>query len=100
MTTVVPFRSGGKSRLPAEIRSDIALAMLGDVLEAALSLDGGGVRLVTDDRAAVGLARGLGVEIVDDPGGGQGPAVLAGLGGVEGPCLVVNADLPARRRRH
>jgi 2-phospho-L-lactate guanylyltransferase len=40
------------------------------------------------------------VTVVDDPGGGQGPAVRAGLeaaalaSGGAGPLLVVNADLP------
>jgi 2-phospho-L-lactate guanylyltransferase (CobY/MobA/RfbA family) len=34
------------------------------------------------------------VEVFADPGGGQGAAVQAALGGVEGACLVVNADLP------
>ena len=37
----------------------------------------------------------LGAEIVDDPGGGQGPAVAAALEQVEnGTVLVVNADVP------
>ena len=54
-TVVVPFRSGGKSRLPAAVRVDLALAMLGDVLEAAVMHDGD-VRLVTDDAAAAAVA--------------------------------------------
>jgi 2-phospho-L-lactate guanylyltransferase len=92
-TIVVPFRSGGKSRLPAAIRVEVALAMLGDVLEAAAA-HGDRVRLVTADDAAASLAAALCVEVVDDPGGGQGAAVQAGLQGAEGVCLVVNADLP------
>ena len=92
-TVVVPFRSGGKSRLPAAVRVDLALAMLGDVLEAAAA-HAGHVRLVTDDAAAVEIAAVLGVEVIADPGGGQGAAVQAALGGLEGACLVVNADLP------
>jgi 2-phospho-L-lactate guanylyltransferase len=95
-TVVVPFRSGGKSRLPAELRTEVALAMLGDVLEAAGAM-GGHVRLVTDDAAAMLVAGELGVEVVTDPGGGQGPAVCAALAGVDGVCLVVNADLPRVR---
>ena len=51
-TVVVPFRSAGKSRLPAEIRVEVALAMLGDVLEAAVA-HGARVRLVTDDPATL-----------------------------------------------
>jgi 2-phospho-L-lactate guanylyltransferase len=95
-TVVVPFRSGGKSRLPAGLRVEVALAMLGDVLEAAAGA-GERVRLVTDDAAAALVAGDLGVEVVDDPGGGQGPAVQAALAGVDGVCLVVNADVPRVR---
>jgi 2-phospho-L-lactate guanylyltransferase len=92
-TVIVPFRSGGKSRLPEEIRLEVALAMLGDVLEAAAG-HGGDVRLVTGDTAAAALAASLGIEVIADPGEGQGAAVAAALLGVEGACLVVNADLP------
>ena len=92
VTTVVPFRAGGKSRLPAAIRVGVALAMLGDVLEAATAF--GPTRLVTADAAARLVAAGLGVDVVDDPGGGQGAAVRAALAGLDGPCLVVNADVP------
>jgi 2-phospho-L-lactate guanylyltransferase len=94
-TVVVPFRAGGKSRLPPEIRVEVALAMLGDVLEAAVAF--GPTLLVTDDEAARLIARDLGVELIDDPGGGQGAAVLAALTGLDGPCLVVNADVPRIR---
>lgn len=94
-TVVVPFRAGGKSRLPDEIRSEVALAMLGDVLGAATAF--GRTRLVTDDAAAGLVASELGAELVADPGGGQGPAVAAALAGVDGACLVVNADVPRVR---
>ena len=43
------------------------------------------------------IAVALGVEVVADPGGGQGAAVQAALAGVDGVCLVVNADLPRVR---
>jgi 2-phospho-L-lactate guanylyltransferase len=92
-TVVVPFRSGGKSRLPAAVRVDLALAMLGDVLEAAVAR-AAEVRLVTVDAGAVRIALSLGAEVVADPGGGQGAAVETALLGAEGTCLVVNADLP------
>jgi 2-phospho-L-lactate guanylyltransferase len=92
VTTVIPFRAGGKSRLPAQLRRELALAMLGDVVEAALGL--GTVRVVTSDEAGASLARELGAAIVADPAGGQGAAVRAGLADVLGACLVVNADLP------
>jgi 2-phospho-L-lactate guanylyltransferase len=92
-TVVVPFRSDGKSRLPADVRVDLALAMLGDVLETAVT-HAAHVRLVTDDEAAAAIAGALGAEVVADPGGGQGAAVQAALVGVDRACLVVNADLP------
>ncbi len=94
-TVVVPFRAGGKSRLPDEIRVEVALAMLGDVLEAATAF--APTRLVTDDPAAALVAGELGAELVDDPDEGQGAAVAAALGGLDGPCLVVNADVPRVR---
>ncbi len=96
VTIVVPFRSGGKSRLPEELRVEVALAMLGDVLEAATA-QADHVRLVTDDDAAMLIAKLLGVEVVADPAGGQGAAVEAALAGVDGVCLVVNADVPGVR---
>jgi 2-phospho-L-lactate guanylyltransferase len=89
---VVPFRAGGKTRLPPAIRVDLALAMLGDVLDAAVPV--GVTLVVTDDPAAGLLARELGARVVDDPGKGQGSAVGAGLALDTGPALVVNADLP------
>ena len=92
-TVVVPFRFGGKSRLPDALRIELALAMLGDVLEAAVMHDDD-VRLVTDDAAGAAAARALGARVIFDPGGGQGPAVEAALLGTEGASLVVNADLP------
>ena len=95
MLTVVPFRAGGKSRLPEDMRREIALAMLGDVIEVALTI--GEVRVVTDDAAGRLVAGDLGARLIDDPGGGQGPAVGAGLDGADGLCLVVNADLPRVR---
>jgi 2-phospho-L-lactate guanylyltransferase len=95
MIVVVPFRAGGKTRLPVDIRREAALAMLGDVLEVAALF--GEPRLVTDDGSAWIVAGGLGVDIVSDPGGGQGAAVRAGLARADGPCLVVNADVPRVR---
>jgi 2-phospho-L-lactate guanylyltransferase len=92
---VIPFRAGGKTRLPAELRRDVALAMLGDVVEAAVEV--GHTRVVTDDPAGHLVAAELGAEPVDDPGGGQGGAVAAALVDVRGICLVVNADLPRAR---
>jgi 2-phospho-L-lactate/phosphoenolpyruvate guanylyltransferase len=87
-TIVVPYRGDAKRRLPPPIRAAVAVAMLGDVVEAALVV--GQVLVVTDDAAVVPP----GAEAVPDPGRGLGEAVAAGLGRVEGHALVVNADLP------
>lgn len=95
MVIVVPFRAGGKTRLPAELRVDVALAMLGDVVEAAVAA--GDVRVVTDDPAGRLVATELGAEPVDDPGEGQGAAVAAGLAAAGTVCVVVNADVPRVR---
>jgi 2-phospho-L-lactate/phosphoenolpyruvate guanylyltransferase len=96
-TIVVPFRgSGAKLRLaPLEdaVRSQLALAMLGDVLSACRPV--GATTVVTDDPQAREVADVVGARVLADPGGGQGAAVEAGLAGLEpGPFLVVNADVP------
>jgi 2-phospho-L-lactate/phosphoenolpyruvate guanylyltransferase len=87
-TVVVPYRGDAKRRLRPSLRAATALAMLGDVFEAAIPL--GRVVVVTDDAGAVPP----GAEHVTDPGSGLGAAVLAGLAQVDGHALVVNADLP------
>ena len=93
---VVPFRGeSSKQRLETtdEVRSGLALAMLGDVLTAATAT--APTLLVTRDERARALAAELGAELVDDPGGGQGAAVAAGLERVDGALvLVLNADVP------
>ena len=93
VAVVIPFRAGGKSRLPGELREGLALAMLGDVVEAATSCFPD-VRVVTDGEEAMIAAAALGAVAVADPGRGQGAAVTAALVGLCGQCLVVNADLP------
>lgn len=85
---VVPYRGDAKKRLPAAIRAAAAVAMLGDVVEAALKV--GPVLVVTDDPGVVPP----GARHVSDPGEGLGAAVSAGLDRVIGHALVVNADLP------
>ena len=94
-TVVVPFAgTAGKTRLdaPRSARRDLSLAMLADVLGAAIAI--GSAVVVTSDAEGAALARELGAGVVSDPGGGQGPAVQAALAGVEGPAVVVNADVP------
>jgi 2-phospho-L-lactate guanylyltransferase len=86
---VIPYRGDAKRRVSSSLRAAVAVAMLGDVVEAALAV--GRVLVVTDDPAIVPS----GAEIVADPGAGQGAAVVAGLALVEGHALVMNADLPA-----
>jgi 2-phospho-L-lactate/phosphoenolpyruvate guanylyltransferase len=94
---VVPFRgAGGKERLdplPRPAREELALAMLGDVIAACVAV--GPTVVVTGDEAGAGLSAELGARPVEDPGGGQGSAVAAGLAEFDGgPALVVNADVP------
>jgi 2-phospho-L-lactate/phosphoenolpyruvate guanylyltransferase len=86
---VIPYRGDAKRRLPSSLRAAAAVAMLGDVVDAALGV--GRVLVVTDDPSVVPA----GAEVVGDPGSGLGPAVAAGLARVSGHALVVNADLPA-----
>jgi len=92
-TILVPYRGDAKRRLPAPIRAAAAVAMLGDVVEAARAV--GRVLVVTDDGAVVPR----GAEVVPDPGDGLGEAVAVGLALVEGHALVVNADLPCATPR-
>jgi len=95
-TVVIPFAGAeGKTRLHSStrIRRALAQAMLCDVLAASVLV--GRTRVVTPDEAGAEAAREAGAEVVADPGGGQGPAVQAGLEGVEPDgILVVNADVP------
>jgi 2-phospho-L-lactate/phosphoenolpyruvate guanylyltransferase len=93
---VVPFRGGsGKQRIhaPDELRAQLALAMLGDVVAACVATER--TLVVTSDPAAEGLVAELGGELEPDPGEGQGPAVAAALRSLrDEPVLVVNADVP------
>ena len=95
-TVVIPFAGvEGKTRLHASRRTrrELSLAMLGDVLAAALAV--GTARVVTADAEGAELAREVEATVVEDPGGGQGPAVAAALAGLEpGAILIVNADVP------
>lgn len=96
-TVVVPFRAGGKSRLPEGLRADAALAMLGDVLEVVASFGPGVV--VTDDPTGGEVAAELGARVVGDPGRGLGVGVDVALASLDGVCLVVNADCPCVQLR-
>jgi 2-phospho-L-lactate guanylyltransferase (CobY/MobA/RfbA family) len=72
---VIPFRGeDAKQRLPADLRAELAGAMLADVVAAAGEVG----RVIVADRR------------------GQGAAVEAALSDIrDAPVLVVNADLPA-----
>jgi 2-phospho-L-lactate guanylyltransferase len=103
-SVVVPFRAASAKRrlepLDEEARADLAHRMLAKVITAATAV--GPTILVTepDARCARALAAEHGVEVIDDPGDGQGIAVHAGLAAVtEWPVLVVNADLPEAQPR-
>lgn len=85
---VVPYRGDAKRRLPVPLRAAAAIAMLGDVVAAALEV--GPVLVVTDDGTVVPP----GAKHLPDLGDGLGAAVAAGLARVEGHALVLNADLP------
>src|ERR671936_204717 len=95
---LVPFKGAeGKRRLaPAtpEARVALGLAMLADVLSAAVAV--AGTTVVTSDEAAWRVAAELEVDVLGGVPMGQGPAVEAALRRLEpvGPVLVVNADLP------
>ena len=94
---VVPFRGAAAKRrlsaLPPGPREALALAMLADVLRAAVET--AATSLVTDDDRARRVAREAGADVIDDPGGGQNAAVSAAVSQVRvRPVAVVNADLP------
>src|SRR5215216_3195597 len=93
---VVPFRGArGKQRLnplPDDVREELSLAMLADVLAACTTV--GRTVVVTSDDRGGDVAGQHSAEVVADPGGGQGPAVAAALRNVDGRALVVNADVP------
>jgi 2-phospho-L-lactate guanylyltransferase len=94
---VVPFRGlVGKQRLiglGADKHRAVVLAMLADVLAATTIV--GETVVVTNDDDGRRLAKAVGARLVDDPGGGQSPAVAAALGLLEiDAVMIVNADVP------
>jgi 2-phospho-L-lactate/phosphoenolpyruvate guanylyltransferase len=102
-SVVVPFRgTDPKRRLdpllePQRLR--LALAMLGDVVEAAAALGPVFVAAPDEPLLPAELDQPDAVTWVPDPHRGQGAAVRAGLDaaltvGAPAPYLVVNADLP------
>jgi 2-phospho-L-lactate/phosphoenolpyruvate guanylyltransferase len=95
-TVVIPFAGvEGKTRLHAssQLKRELSLAMLGDVLAAARVI--GDVRVSTSDPEGAAVARDAAARVLDDPGGGQGAAVQAALQGLGlGAIVIVNADVP------
>ena len=98
-SVVVPFRATAAKRrlepLAEQQRTDLAHLMLAGVLAAATAVGPTIVVTEADAERARELAAAHGAAVLDDPGGGQGAAVLAGLNAVhEWPAVVANADLP------
>src|SRR2546423_3134510 len=97
-TILVPFKGAeGKRRLARatpEARVALGLAMLADVLAAAVAV--APTTVVTNDEAAWRVAAELEVDVLAVVPRGQGPAVEAALRRLEhvGPVLVGNAHLP------
>jgi 2-phospho-L-lactate/phosphoenolpyruvate guanylyltransferase len=94
---VVPFRGlAGKQRLTgldADAHRAVVLGMLADVLAATTAV--ADTVVVTNDDEGRRLATDVGALLVNDPGGGQSPAVAAALGLLEiDAVLIVNADVP------
>src|ERR671938_323401 len=95
---LVPFRGAeGKRRLaPAtpEARVALGLAMLADVLAAAVAV--APTTVVTNDEAAWRVAAELEIDVLGGVPRGPGPAVEAAVRRLEpvGTVLVVNSDLP------
>jgi 2-phospho-L-lactate guanylyltransferase len=94
---VVPFRGlAGKQRLTGlgvDTHRAVVLAMLAYALAATTAV--GETVVVTSDDDGRRLAKAVGARLVDDPGGGQSPAVAAALGLVEiDAVMIVNADVP------
>jgi 2-phospho-L-lactate guanylyltransferase len=94
---VVPFRGlAGKQRLTGlatDTHRAVVLGMLADVLAATTKV--GETIVVTNDAEGRVLASSAGARVVDDPGGGQSPAVAAALGLLDiDVVLIVNADVP------
>jgi 2-phospho-L-lactate guanylyltransferase len=76
-----------------EAHRALVLAMLADVLAAAIEVSR--TVVVTADEDGRRVAVEAGAEVVDDPGGGQSAAVAAALGLFPADAvLVVNADVP------
>jgi len=93
VTIVIPFagiRSKTRLHESARVRGALGTAMFEDVLAACAPV--GPVRVVTPAEDVPGEVGD--VEFITDPGEGQGAAVVAGLAGIEGPVVVVNADVP------
>ncbi|MFI7070024.1 2-phospho-L-lactate guanylyltransferase [Micromonospora sediminicola] len=94
-TVLVPVKrlDRAKSRLalPVGLRRAVAEAMLLDVLAAAAAV--ARVCLVTGEP----VARGWGVPVLPDPGGGLSAAVRAAAARIAGPVAVLSGDLPAAR---
>src|SRR4051794_9554829 len=94
---VVAFRGLRGEQRPTGLSHDTppagVLRMLADVLATATAV--GRTVVVTSDDEGRRVAHEAGAEVVDDPGGGQSPAVAAAIGQFPSDgLLIVNADVP------
>jgi 2-phospho-L-lactate guanylyltransferase len=91
----------GKSRLRAAPADDeLVLAIALDTVAAARSSHGvDRLVVVTGDPTVAAATRGIGADVVRDPGGGLNAAIMAGAAaaGVAAPRAALLADLPALR---
>ncbi|WP_167007976.1 2-phospho-L-lactate guanylyltransferase [Mumia sp. ZJ430] len=102
-SVVVPVKdaSVGKSRLSAyaAARPTLARALALDTLDAVAGCPVvARVIVVTSDETLAAASSTSAYEVVPDPGGGLGAAIIAGLakaGGGGAPVAVLTADLPA-----
>ncbi len=69
---LVPLRTGGKSRLagalPSELRDELVLAMLDDVVTALRTAGVRDIRVLAGNTAARTAAAARGLDVLDDPG--------------------------------
>jgi 2-phospho-L-lactate guanylyltransferase len=100
VTALIPLRTGGKSRLQAELdaagRASLVLAMLDDVLAALRGAGVTDIRVLCGDSEAAAAARTRGLTVVLDPAEPD-PAVLDDHQGLPSDRLTPDGDVGLRR---
>jgi len=98
-TAIIPVKSftTAKERLSDHLssarRADLARATALHVIHVTID-SGFNTIVVTDDSEVADLAHRHGARHVPDPGNGLNAAAEAGIAAVEGPWVVLHADLP------